>query len=282
MDSGGLSFCACLTIHEKFIMKKINSVKEFLNSYLVTYDDSLAGFFKERKIYLEYPWKIDGVYKPGDKFRIPKRLLVERYTNMPRGRVLSLGAFSYSRTTNMDVDFSCGRYCSIATRVSLSYEEHPLDRVSTHPFSTHEHMAKYALKEFGVEVNTEKHSFLSTPPEIGHDVWIGSEAQIKRGVKVGTGAVIGARSLVTKDVPPYAIVGGVPAKIIRYRFSEKLIEKLLDSKWWEFKYTDLPRVSAKDIEKFVDGVNDIRVKNPKKVFEPCHINITNDLIDYLS
>lgn len=67
---------------------------------------------------------------------------------------------------------------------------------------------------------------------IGNDVWIGSHALILGGVKIGDGAVIGAGAVVTKDVPPYAVVGGVPARIIKYRFSQEIIDKLLEIKWW--------------------------------------------------
>lgn len=70
--------------------------------------------------------------------------------------------------------------------------------------------------------------------EIGNDVWIGEAVFINDGVKIGTGAVIGAHSVVNKDVPPYAIVAGAPAKILRYRFDHDVIEKLLESKWWEW------------------------------------------------
>ncbi|MCB9772158.1 MAG: CatB-related O-acetyltransferase [Candidatus Omnitrophica bacterium] len=68
---------------------------------------------------------------------------------------------------------------------------------------------------------------------IGHDVWIGANAVIMPGIKIGHGAIIGASAVVTKDVPPYAIVVGVPAKIIKYRFEPKIIERLLEIKWWD-------------------------------------------------
>ena len=69
---------------------------------------------------------------------------------------------------------------------------------------------------------------------IGNDVWIGYEAVVMQGVRIGDGAVIGSRAVVTKDVPPYSIVGGIPAKVIRKRFSEEVIEKLLKIQWWNW------------------------------------------------
>lgn len=71
---------------------------------------------------------------------------------------------------------------------------------------------------------------------IGNDVWIGYEAIVMQGVTIGDGAIIGARAVVTKDVPPYTIVGGVPAKPIRKRFSDEMISQLLEIKWWEWPY----------------------------------------------
>ena len=84
------------------------------------------------------------------------------------------------------------------------------------------------------EVATLRDEKFSKPCTIGNDVWIGCNATILRGVKVGDGAVIGANSLVNRDVPPYAIVGGVPARIIRYRFDERVVEQLLRIRWWDW------------------------------------------------
>lgn len=84
---------------------------------------------------------------------------------------------------------------------------------------------------------------------VGNDVWIGYEAVILSGVKIGDGAIIGARALVTKDVPPYSVVGGVPAKIIKQRFSAEVIEKLQKIKWWNFS----PEVLRENISAIQSG-----------------------------
>lgn len=128
-----------------------------------------------------------------------------------------------------------GRYCSIGENVVTICGRHPINFVSTHP-------AFYsARKQAGFSyVSEEKFcefqyidAASQTAVVIGNDVWIGSFVRILEGVSIGDGAVIAAGAVVTKDVPPYAIVGGVPAQVKKYRFSEEEIRMLSDLKWWE-------------------------------------------------
>lgn len=124
--------------------------------------------------------------------------------------------------------FHCkiGKFCSIASHVSIAPGAHIITGVSTHPafyLKDTPLIIKYADKD------------LFTPSKqviIGHDVWIGERSIILDGVNIGTGAVIAAGSVVTKDVEPYAIVGGCPAKLIRYRFDQARRDALLLSEWW--------------------------------------------------
>lgn len=84
-----------------------------------------------------------------------------------------------------------------------------------------------------------EHALLSHRTEIGNDVWIGTNAFIVAGVKIGDGAVVGAGAVVTKDVAPYAVVGGVPARVIRYRYSKEMIEAFLRIKWWDWPVSQI-------------------------------------------
>ena len=151
------------------------------------------------------------------------------------GRNVSIGAYTYCVSEFLS-DVKIGRYCSIARGARLDdIIDHPTDLLSTSPiFYTRNKWNDFLNSYPPLEKVKETFGWVTT--EIGHDVWVGANAIIKTGTKIGIGAVVAAGAVVTKDVPPYAIVAGVPAKILRYRFDEKTIAKLLESKWWEREF----------------------------------------------
>lgn len=141
-----------------------------------------------------------------------------------------------------------GDYCSIGPNVTIILGNHRADLVSTYPFRTLSHF--WPSAEGGQDDHSSKGEVI-----IGNDVWIGAHATIMSGVTIGDGAVIAAQALVTKSVPPYAIVGGNPAKVIRYRFPEMVIARLLALAWWEWPETLVEersgRLMSDDIETFL-------------------------------
>lgn len=163
---------------------------------------------------------------------------------------VKLGKYSYVGRNCAIVNTEIGAFCSIGSNCSLGGGEHPTTLFST---STVFYDKSNCFKEdcFIIEslenFNTEPKTF------IGNDVWIGEKVFVKAGIKVGTGAVIGAHSVVTKDVPPYAIVAGIPAKVLKYRFSESTIKELLNSEWWN--------KSNDDIVKFIPYLYSVSKKN---------------------
>ncbi len=166
----------------------------------------------------------------GDFSRI-RSSRVGRHCSIDRQNLLlnvTLGDRSYTGPWCMLFHAEVGRYCSISYRVTIGPPDHNYHRLSSHPFI---YDPKFGLFEESEELRNEK---FSRPCRIGHDVWIGCNATILRGVEVGNGAVIGAHALVNRDVPPYAIVAGTPARIIGYRFSREVIAELERVRWWEW------------------------------------------------
>lgn len=163
----------------------------------------------------------------GDSCRVEESKLGFFSWLYPNGIVYSseIGDYSYAQKNCSIWHSIIGKYCSLSWNVSIGGGEHDFRKVTTHSIL-------YA-KMYGF-VEGELYDRFSKPCIIGNDVWVGAGAQILRGVKIGDGAVIAAGAVVTKNVKPYSIVAGVPAKKIGQRCSDELIEKMLMIKWWDF------------------------------------------------
>lgn len=144
----------------------------------------------------------------------------------------TLGDYSYTGQFCFVQNTVVGKFSNIAAMVRIGPTDHPYDRPSLHHFT-------YRQKMYGFSDNDDSEFFKhrqSRVTSIGHDTWIGHGAIISPEVTIGHGAVIGAGAVVTKDVAPYAIAVGVPAKEIKKRFSDEIIEALLDIKWWDWPH----------------------------------------------
>lgn len=173
---------------------------------------------------------------------------------------IHLGAFSY-QVSGYCFAARIGRYCSMGENVQIGRQNHPLTWASTSPaFYLHDKL--FDLGE-GFEGAAEYHSYRFTnsePPTkvkittIGNDVWIGHGALICAGVTIGDGAIVAAHSVVSKNVPAYAVVAGNPAVIKRFRLPPHLISPMLRSKWWRFAPWQLAHIDAANPEKFASIV----------------------------
>ena len=138
----------------------------------------------------------------------------------------TMGDYSYIGRNSRLIHADIGKFCSIAGETKIGMGTHTLDKISTSPIFTE---AKNGTKHSWVKVSAVN-PFKRV--KVGNDVWIGVRTMVMGGVTIGDGAVIGAGSIVTKDIPPYAVVAGVPAKVIRYRFPQEQIDALLANPWW--------------------------------------------------
>lgn len=148
-----------------------------------------------------------------------------------------LDSYSYVGRNSLIQNTSIGKFCSIANDVMIGLGSHPTDFFSTSPLFYRKR------NTFGINLVDKDLDFKEyVETIIENDVWIGARVTVLDGVKIQNGAIVAAGALVTSDVPPYAIVGGVPAKIIRYRFEKSKIEDLLKTEWWN---KDLKEIEEK-------------------------------------
>jgi acetyltransferase-like isoleucine patch superfamily enzyme len=208
----------------------------------------IIGFFK----YFFYR-RISFFALVDNRSTISKKASVGRFVQFYKS---SIGDYSYIGSRSEVVCTEIGKFCSIARNCSIGMANHSTDYLSTSPIFTEKNNATTFSW-------TEKNCYKNfNQVKIGNDVWIGKNVLIVGKVTIGSGAVIGAGAIVTKDVPPYSVVAGVPAKIIKYRFNDDIIQKLLEIKWW-----NLPEsIIKKQIHFF--QTNDISIENLQQIELP--------------
>ena len=153
-----------------------------------------------------------------------------------------------------------GAYCAFGARTAINAFNHPIDWLSTNEFQYQPASFDWVSEYRDIE-RLGRTPDMFQVAQIGNDVWSGHNVNVMAGVNIGDGAIIAAGAVVTKDVPAYAIVAGVPATIIRYRFNEKIIERLLAVKWWEMELSQLSGLPFRDIERCLDRLEEIKVTN---------------------
>lgn len=169
-------------------------------------------------------------------FRLFRRTKARKSRRSPLRNRFPVGRGTYGEPKVLhwgdEPSLRIGSFCSLAREVTILLDgNHRTDWITTFPFP------KYRESARGIEGVIRTNSGVV----IGNDVWIGYGATILPGVTIGDGAVVAARAVVTRDVPPYAIVGGVPARLLRHRFPEETVRLLLRIAWWDWPEADLDR-----------------------------------------
>lgn len=186
-------------------------------------------------------------------FRAVKNSFIDKTSSVAAGTQFinsKMDRHSFCGYDCIIINTNIGSFCSISSNCEIGGASHSIDWVSTSPvFNENKDQIKkkYSYHKY----NSTKHT------EIGNDVWIGSKVLIKAGVTIGIGAVVGMGSVVTKDIPPYEIWAGNPAKLIRKRFNDDIINNLLEIKWWNFDDMQMCNYAQyfNNVTKFIEEVN---------------------------
>ncbi len=218
----------------------------------------------------------------GDSVYFESSLQLESFSAFLSGQTLTnMGSFSYSFSP-LPPGMKIGRYCSISWNMTVMHGNHAMDFISTSSFSYDQHLVLFKEALNGREINRYP-SAPSRPeraelPIIGNDVWIGQDVMLARGITLGHGSVVAAGSVVTKSVPPYAIVGGNPARLIRMRFNPVLIEGLLASQWWKYSFADFGRMRYDDPKTFLEELQHDIIEELLQPFSPPSVS-ASDLVE---
>lgn len=189
------------------------------------------------------------------KSKILGPLYLSRFAQL--GPEVTVGKYSGMNADTFIARATMGAFCAIGARTAINPFNHPTDWLSIHEFQYHPNSYDW-VDEYKSMDRLSRTPDMFTSVTIGNDVWMGHNVNILSGVNVGDGAVIAAGAVVAKDVPPYAIVAGVPATVRRFRFSETIIARLLRAKWWDLELSQLGGLPFKDVERCLDAIERIK------------------------
>lgn len=219
---------------------------------LLTVTEKTIEWLSQRRVLSSWAYG-HSRFQPGDIIVGLDHVQIEPYTGFYNGNVIcELGSFSYSGS-EVGLDWKVGRYCSLSWGITSPGPRHPMDFVSTSN-CTYDRLNS-TVRAFVQDQDSAFDCFFEVTqkagPVLNNDVWVGAGAVLMPGVTLGTGSVVAAHSVVVKDVLPYEIVGGNPAKHIRFRFPEEIRNALLETEWWKYRFTDFKGMSFDKPERFI-------------------------------
>lgn len=177
------------------------------------------------------------------------------------GHRSNIGRYAFiNADTIIYANVTMGRYCALGRYVEIGLAHHPLDFLSTHHLTI---STSPFVRDMDFSTARKIPWEVHPATRIGNDVWIGAKACIVSGVTIGDGAVIAAGSVVTKNVAPYMIVGGNPAREIRSRFDEETVEKLLKYKWWDFPLSEINQLPFDNVKECLEELEKITTRSKK-------------------
>lgn len=203
------------------------------------------------------------------------------------GGLCALGAGSYSHSP-LPEGMRVGRYCSIGRELKFMDFAHPTNWLSSavaffRPDGASSTSALAGIVDrLGGEADANFSRLTFDPklgrayPALGHDVWIGERVTLALGIRIGTGAVIAAGSVVTRDVPPYALMAGVPAQVKRLRFDEQTVDRLLTSRWWRYHFADLNRLDVMQPENFLPAFEALKDSAQLQPWQAARVTLPDD------
>ena len=200
-------------------------------------DDSIQ-WLQSHRIYFDFKGR--DRLRPGNQLRFERGLVIEPYTGFFGGYTLCrMGFMSYS-VSPIPTELTVGRYCSIGHDVDVILERHPIESISTSLITTANSgvLAQRFAEDQGTDLPVGGSQERRPAPIIENDVWIGAHVSILPGVRIATGAVVAANSVVTRDVGPYEIVAGNPARRIRRRFPDEIVDMMIQTEWWLYRFID--------------------------------------------
>lgn len=259
--------------HYYFSMAKVTLTAELLASF---FDHNILPRYNA-------PAPLNGIYgwmREGTEISLGSAVEIEENVGLYGGPYTPFrGGFSSHGFATVGAFSSCasplperivlGRYCEISTGLRIIDSAHPLDTLTTSAsmFRPNNHLYQPIMTP---DVREHARNFKHVPesyPTLGNDVWVGANVTLSPKISIGTGAVVAAGSMVTRDVPPYAVVGGNPARVLKYRFPAETVERLLESRWWDYEPAQVFSSDPKGINEILGRVEtrELDLYTPRKI-----------------